>query len=109
MATVTLALEAGHGLRLVVEDPYGVPLSGVRVHSVARAEQDAGVPAAEGPDGRPWETNENGVLEVEDLPDRPIDLHLAKPGYADETVARVRPGAATWFATLVPTAGRSDR
>ena len=102
MEAVTLALERGAPLRLVVEDPWGVPLAGVRVHSQPRAEADAGVPAASPPDEKPWVTNDDGILLVPEAPDRPLDLHLSKPGFRDEVVPRVRPGPATWFATLVP-------
>lgn len=98
-----VTLKAGKRLALVVEDPSGVPLEGVRVRSVPRADAAAGVPDPSDPDAAPWETDAHGVLVVDDLPDREFDLYLAKAGHAEEVVARVRPGAGTWFATMVPT------
>ena len=89
-------------LRLVVEDPWGVPVEGVRVRSAARPGGAEGRAEAVGPDDRPWRTDDHGMLVVEDLPDRDLDLYLTKPGYVDEVLARVRPGAATVFTTLVP-------
>ncbi len=96
-----LVLSPGHRLRLVVEDPDGLPLAGVAVRSVARADTAAGAPDPMDPDGLPWTTDADGVLRVEDLPDREVDLYLGRAGYGEEIVARVRPGATTWFATLV--------
>ena len=101
-APVGIALAPGKRLALVVEDPDGVPLARVAVRSVPRPDAGSGVPDAWDPDGAAWETDENGVLTIDDLADREIDVYLAKAGYLDEIVAKVRPGAATWFATLVP-------
>jgi len=100
---VVVTLKAGKRLALVVEDPSGVPLPGVAVRSVARADAASGVPDPSDPDAAPWETDAHGVLLVDDLPDREFDLYLTKAGHGEEIVARVRPGGATWYATLVPT------
>ena len=98
-------LRPGKRLTLVVEDAAGVPLRRVTVRSVPRATPGATATDAIDPDQTlPWETTESGVLIVEDLPDRELDLYLSKPGFDDEVVARVRPGPSTWFATMVPTA-----
>jgi hypothetical protein len=99
---LVMRLAAGRPLRVVVEDPLGVPLPGVRVRAVARADREAGRPEIRGPDERPWTTDEAGALLVDDLPDRDVDLYLTKPGFRDETLVRVRPGDVTWFATMVP-------
>ncbi len=98
---VRLVLAPGKRLRLVVEDPEGLPLAGVAVRAVARADAAAGTPDPMDPEGRPWTTDADGILFVEDLPDREVDLYLGLAGYQEEVVARVRPGATTWFATLV--------
>ena len=102
MSTVALTLRPGRRLHLVVEDPRGVPLRDVAVRAVPRADA-AGAPDPMDPDGRPWATDEHGVLTVSDLSDREVDLYLSKPGFADEIVPRVVPGPTTWFATLVAT------
>ncbi len=98
-----LVLSPGRRLSLVVEDPDGLPLGGVAVRSVARADASAGAPDPMDPDGAPWTTDADGVLVVEDLPDREMDLYLGRAGHEEEVLARVRPGATTWFATLVRT------
>ena len=100
MEPVVLVERPGHPLRLVVEDPRGVPLSGVAVRSAPQADV-AGAPDPADPSGRPFTTDEHGVLSVPDLPDRAVDLYLSKPGYADEVVPHVVPGPTTWFATMV--------
>jgi len=96
-----LVLSPGRRLRLVVESPDGLPLAGVTVRSVARPDASAGAPDPMDPDGVPWTTDADGVLVVEDLNDREMDLFLSLAGHAEEVLARVRPGATTWFATLV--------
>lgn len=105
MEPTRLTLAPGRRLRLVVEGPEGLPIAGVSVRSVARADASAGAPDPMDPDGLPWTTDADGVLVVEDLPDREVDLYLGHAGYQEEVLARVRPGATTWFATLV----RSER
>jgi len=106
-ATVTLSLQRGLRLLLVVEDPDGVPLPGVAVRSAARsASSELQGPAPADPDEAPWVTDAHGVLSVDDLADRELDLYLHAGGFSDEVVARVRPGPATWFATMVPVAPR---
>jgi hypothetical protein len=55
------------------------------------------------PDAVPWVTDAHGVLSVEDLPDRELDLFLHAEGRFDEVLSRVRPGTSTWFATMVAT------
>ncbi len=102
-AAVAVELKAGKRLMLVVEDPSGLPLAGVSVRSVPRADAAAGVPDPSDPDAPPWETDAHGVLVVDDLPDREVDLYLTKAAHGEEILARVRPGGATWFATMVPT------
>jgi hypothetical protein len=101
-APVVVRLEPGRRLQVVVEDPAGVPLAGVRVRAVAREDDARGRPEASGPDERPWTTDASGALRVEDLPDRPLDLWLSKPGFLDATLVRVRPGETTWLATMLP-------
>ena len=95
-----IRLAKGARLHLIVEDPDGVPLAGVEVRSAPTAK--GGAPDPDDPDApATWRTGENGVLVVDDLPARAIDLHLHREGYADEVVADVTPGDVTWFATLV--------
>ncbi|MHC5012282.1 MAG: carboxypeptidase regulatory-like domain-containing protein [Planctomycetota bacterium] len=94
-----LVLEEGAVLRLVVESPLGVPLEGVRV--VATPEDD-GLPDVVPPAARPWRTDERGILVVEDLRRRAYRLRLSRPGHADATLRRVRPGPVVHFATLIP-------
>ena len=72
------------------------------MRSSARPDREEGRAEAVGPDERPWRTDAHGMLVVEDLPDREMDLYLSRPGFSDEVLGRVRPGSATVFATLVP-------
>jgi len=98
---VVLVARPGRRLLLVVEDERGVPLPGVSVRSVPRIDAGNAAPDATDPDAVPWTTDAHGVLAVDDLPDRELDLYLAGEGYTEEVVTRVRPGPTTWFATLV--------
>jgi hypothetical protein len=97
MATAELRLAPGYGLRLVVEDPLGLPLEGV--HAVATTEDD-GPPDVVPPGAAAWRTDASGVLVATDLPDRPYRIRLSLPGRVDEVIRGVRPGHATYFATL---------
>ncbi len=97
MGTQELRLLPGAALRLVVESPLGAPLAGVHV---LLTPADDGAPDRRPPQS-PWRTDAQGVLIVEDLPLRPYRVGLALPGHVEETLFDVRPGAVTYFATLV--------
>jgi hypothetical protein len=99
---VRIVLPAGERLHLVVEDPWGVPLDGVRVESAPRPSPAGQSPDPSDPDAAPWRTDAHGVLEVLDQPVREVTLFLHKDGYESETLRGVVPGDATWYATLSP-------
>jgi hypothetical protein len=99
---VPLTLAPGHRLHVVVEDPWGVPLEGVRAQAVPRPTAAAQGPDAGDPDAGPWRTDAHGVLDVPDLPARSLDLHVRREGYEDEVLRDVTPGDVTWWVTLVP-------
>ena len=69
--------------------------------SAPRGGGTGAAPAPTDPDAPPWTTDANGVLAVDGLPSAPLDLYLHRDGYQDEVLGDVRPGEATWFATLV--------
>ena len=96
-----LVLAPGVRLRVVVSDRDGVPIAGVAVRSAPRGGGTGAAPAPTDPDAPPWTTDANGVLAVDGLPSAPLDLYLHRDGYQDEVLGDVRPGEATWFATLV--------
>lgn len=98
-ADVVVTLRRGARLHLVVEDPDGVPLPGVSVRSVDRA--DRGTPTPDDPDRAPWETDGNGVLMVDDLAPHPLDLYLHAAGWRDAIVPAVTPGPTIVFVTMV--------
>ena len=99
---VTLALSSGRRLHVIVEDPWGVPLTDVQVRAVPRPDASGQGPDAGDPDALPWRTDAHGVLDVSDQPARSLDLHLRRDGYEEEIVSEVTPGDVTWYATLVP-------
>ncbi len=95
---VVLTLVAGDALRFVVEDGDGLPLAGVRIHASPEA------PAAMGdivpPDSRPARTTAAGTLVIENLPDRPYQVGLSRPGFVRTSLRDVRPGGGVHFVTL---------
>jgi hypothetical protein len=103
MGTVRVRLEAGAALRLVVHDPLGAPLAGVRVTALA---EEGAAPDAQPPEGRRWTTDASGALVLDDLAVRSYRLRLSLAGHADEELHGVLPGAVTHLATLVPAAPR---
>jgi hypothetical protein len=103
MGTVRVRLEAGAALRLVVHDPLGAPLAGVRVTALA---EEGAAPDAQPPEGRRWTTDASGALLLDDLAVRAYRLRLSLAGHADEELHGVLPGAVTHLATLVPSAPR---
>lgn len=100
-AEATVTLRRGARLHLVVEDPDGVPLPGVSVRSVERAEGASPAPAPDDPDRAAWVTDGNGVLVVDDLAPHPRDLYLHAAGWRDAIVPAVTPGPTIVFVTLV--------
>jgi hypothetical protein len=104
MGRVELRLFPGAPLHLVVETAVGVPLENVHVTATPTDDAPADV---QPPDAMPWRTGPDGALRVDDLPLRSYRLRLSLPGYADETIHDVRPGAVTYFATLTPTEAKA--
>lgn len=100
MGTVELRLFPGAALRLVVESATGAPLEGV---SVVLSPADDGPPDVRPPEAAPGRTDREGLLVVEDLPARAYRARLTLPGHGDEVLHDLRPGAVTYFATLLPT------
>jgi len=98
MGTVEMRLEPGAGLRLVVEDPLGIPLQGVRVEW---SPADGGPPLVEAPAAGAPVTDERGGLVLAHLPLRPLRLRLLREGFRPERIEDVHPGAVTLFTTLV--------
>lgn len=103
-----IVLRPGKRMTLVVEDPSGAPVPRVTVRSVPRSTGgvDTATDAIDPDQTLPWETDANGVLISEDLPDREVDLYLSKVGFEEQVLVRVRPGPSSWFATLVPLKAR---
>ena len=98
MGTLTLPLERGYPLTLVVEDAFGLPLEGVDVELTPGG---GGRPLVSPPSAQQRTTSPDGTLVLPDLPNRLYDLSLSLPGYHLEKVRKVRPGAVTYYATLV--------
>jgi uncharacterized GH25 family protein len=95
-----LQLSNGHRLHLVVEDPYGVPLAGVRVSPSEPLYSSHGSRVYGPPDAAPWTTDEHGVLVVEEARYVMV-LRLSKPGYASEELSEVYPDRGRVLATMV--------
>jgi hypothetical protein len=95
---VEVRLARGGPLRLVVEDPLGLPLAGARVWADPSSPGPADVLP---PDASPWRTDARGTLVAGPLSDRPYDVHVALEGHGRVTLRRVTPGEAVHFVTLV--------
>ena len=93
-----IPLDPGGSIRLVVESLSGVPLPGARVRAEPEVQDK---PDVVPPGASPAVTDEDGVIVLPDLLDRPYRLHISKPGHAKVVLSGVRPGAAVHFATLV--------
>jgi len=98
MATLNLRLERGYPLSLVIEDPAGHPLAGVdvEVHPTG-----GGLPLASPPRAPQRRSPSDGTLLLPALPNRLYDVTLTLPGHRIERLRRVRPGAVTYYATLL--------
>ena len=100
MGTVTLTCPIGYDLRIVVADPFGLPLEGVRAEVTAG---DGGRPLVTSPLPEAWHTDAQGILHIPGLPNRTYDVTLTREGYGVEKLRGLQPGATTSFATLVRT------
>jgi hypothetical protein len=99
MGTVRLRPEPGRALRLVVEDPFGAPLQGVRVDVTVTA---GGPPLAAAPaEGTTARTDAQGGAVLAWLPDRVYELILQKAGYRTQRVPGLRPDGALHLLTLL--------
>jgi hypothetical protein len=98
MGTVSLRLERGYAFTIVVADPFGVPLEGVRAEVTPA---DGGRPLVASPEPAPRSSDAAGRLRLPDLPARTYDVALSRAGYGVETLRGITPGAVTYFATLV--------
>lgn len=99
MGTVELRLPRAEHISLVVEDPFGVALEGVRAEVTPA---DGGRPLVSPPLPVSWRSSRNGRLDIPDLPDRLYEVTLTLPGYTLEKLENLRPGNTKYFATLVP-------
>ncbi len=95
----TLRLARGLPLRLVVEDPGGLPLQGARV----LVERQGGLRWVADPDALPARTDENGGLVLPDLPAGAYEVVLTLAGYRASRADGLEPGDAVHFLTLAPT------
>lgn len=98
MGTIPLHLVRGFPLRVVVADPYGRALAGVDVELTSRG---GAAPVVRMPSMDEQVTGADGTLTVHGLPDHLYDVALTLPGYGTQTLRKIRPGAVTYYATLL--------
>ncbi|MDJ0521533.1 MAG: carboxypeptidase-like regulatory domain-containing protein [Planctomycetota bacterium] len=98
MGTVELQLARGYPLRVVIEDPFGRALQDVDVEITPSG---GGAPLVVMPSGAAHVTDKDGVCALPAVPDGRYDVTLTKPGYETQKLRKVRPGAVTYYGTLV--------
>lgn len=99
MPAIEIRLTPGGTLHLVVEDPFGNPIPGVRLESIEA--DDGGAPLVVPQVGAEAIQVDERRWRWHGLPLRPLRLQLSAPGYQPSVIRRIEPGAVTWYLTLV--------